>query len=797
MKTTEERPNTAPEESTSAPEEVTSPENSPAPETIPPQKTPSPRKPVPRWAKVLAGVAAAVVVLVGAGVLYVNGKLDLLRYSDGTISQMGTIDASEDQDLDGTGLVHNTDEMEMPEGSPFADEDVLNILLIGTDERTEAVNDADAFTHLNQLDGTEDTTEFSEDARADTLILVSLDIRDHIIRLVSIERGTGVPILLDGYEGEYDWITHTFRYGGAKLAMDTVEDCFNIQVDHYVRVNFNSFVQIVDAVGGVDINITELEAKALNWEVPSNSMLIVNKVDPGLNHFDGYTALQYARLRKIDNDWKRIERQRTVIQAVLDQVKNASVVELDNLLNTVLPLVQTNFTKSEIAALLVQLPGFLGAEVQQLSMPLQGTYGVRTGMDDRLMYDPDWAVNIKALQDFLYNDATAEEVIAATPETAAAEAARATAETAETAEEETSAWDRERDPEEEYLRSNMHTVDLAYPLSDTDFGSSDYRLFLAGLGGSRDTDVQHTLVEYLAGQGVRVITVPGGPAAGLLLDDYLQTGSTASLNNYLATLPEAQRAEAQALWQSLYARYPGRLHAAGTGTGKTTAAVANALRLLARGNYTTPEEEIADAVSALRGGNTRNALYWFRQAMAESPDAMEAFFGEDYPTVERLYAELNGTLEADGQDLVAEDLQRVLEAYPDAQVLAFVEGAQALQLEDSLGQQMQKLLQRDREQVCSIAVTYGSWGYDETFTPADSQDVWNPEGLGSRLGAYATPGKDLLLALDGEDCPLDEGDALLTEETDVTRAVQKLLILDEDNKIAVATSENAGPALAW
>ena len=78
--------------------------------------------------------------------------------------------------------------------------------------------------------------------------------------------------------------------------MDTVEDCFNVQVDRYVRINFNSFVQIVDAVGGVDIDITEMEAKALNWEVPSNSMLIVNHLDPGLNHFDGYTALQYARL---------------------------------------------------------------------------------------------------------------------------------------------------------------------------------------------------------------------------------------------------------------------------------------------------------------------------------------------------------------------------------------------------------------------------------------------------------------------------------------------------------------------
>ena len=101
-----------------------------------------------------------------AGGLYVNGKLDLLRYDDGSVSEMGEIGADEDQDLDGTGLTHTESEMTMPEGSPFSDDNVLNILLVGTDERTEAVNDADAFTHLNQLDGTEDTTEFSDDARA-------------------------------------------------------------------------------------------------------------------------------------------------------------------------------------------------------------------------------------------------------------------------------------------------------------------------------------------------------------------------------------------------------------------------------------------------------------------------------------------------------------------------------------------------------------------------------------------------------------------------------------------------------
>lgn len=115
-------------------------ENEPKAETTAPE-TPDKKK-RPLWLKLLAVFAAALAVLVLLAVLYINGKLDLIHYDDGTVDGVGTVDAEEDQDLDTTGLTQATnDEMEMPEGSPFADEDVLNILLISTDERTDAVND--------------------------------------------------------------------------------------------------------------------------------------------------------------------------------------------------------------------------------------------------------------------------------------------------------------------------------------------------------------------------------------------------------------------------------------------------------------------------------------------------------------------------------------------------------------------------------------------------------------------------------------------------------------------------------
>lgn len=750
-----------------------------------------------RWRRLPKGGRAAVValgivvLLAVTAFLYVNGKLDLLRYNDGSVSEMGEIGAEEDQDLDGTGLTHTEADMAVPEGSPFADEDVLNILLIGTDERTEAVNDADAFTHLNQLDGTEDTTEFSDDARADSMILVSMDIKDHVIRLVSIERGTGVPILLDGYEDQYDWITHTFRYGGPKLTMKTVEECYNIEVDHFVRVNFNSFVQIVNAVGGVDIDITEMEAKALNWEVPSNSMLIVNHVDPGLNHFDGYTALQYARLRKIDNDWKRVERQRTVIEAVLDQVKNASVMELDNLLNTLLPLIQTNFTKTEIAALLVQLPGFLGCDVQQMSLPLQGTYGVRTGMDDRLMYDPDWVVNIKALQDFLYNDKTAEEVIAATPETAAAEAAGelviATRETAGA-----------DDPVEIYNNRYLHRVDMTYPLDASDFGPDDYRVYLADTDNLRGSELRAALIDRLYSTGVRVLGVPDGAAAGMLLDDYLQTGNAASLSGYLTALPAAERDSARALWQQVRTSHPGALHAVGLGADARRATVAQALSVMADNSSKAPEEEIAQAVQAMRSGTPADAVYWFKAAMAKYPRQMERFLGEEYAKATRLYCGLQGTLNISSpEELPLYDAKQLLRSYPEDGILLFTDESSAMQQEGSMAAALQAELddqprEEDEEpdKVCSIAAVYGTWSNAGSFTPDETETAWDADSLTEYLGSDALRGKDMLLALDGEDSPYLRKRCLLKDtDAPVGEQVQKLFVLDKNN---MASPETAG-----
>ncbi len=266
-------------------------------------------------------------------------------------------------------------------GDIFADSDVFNVLLIGTDERT---------------------SEFSTNARGDACLLLSLNKTDGSVHLISFERGMGVPILSGEYEGQYDWLTHTFRYGGADLMMEEIQECFKVGVTHYVRVNLNTFIDGINAVGGVDIELTQAEADYINKSKSETKH--VYEVTPGLNHLNGETALVYARCRKIDSDWSRIGRQRTVIQAAVDQVKEMNVFELNDLMDTLLPLVQTNLTNGEIISLVLSAPKFIGQTMVQDTIPIAGTYGGMTGMGGRSLYAVDFETNAQYLHEILYGE---------------------------------------------------------------------------------------------------------------------------------------------------------------------------------------------------------------------------------------------------------------------------------------------------------------------------------------------------------------------------------------------------------
>ena len=328
--------------------------------------------------KILVGLLALILLLDLAGLAFVWGKLNLLQYDEN--------DRHDGKDSQHGGVITRVD---VPEGEETEDHwnegDVVNILLVGTDERTE---------------------KFSLNARSDSMIILSLNKTAKTIKLVSLQRGMGVPVLEGIYEGQYDWLTHMFRYGGADLLMRTIRECFNVDVSRYVRVNLNTMEQAIDVLGGVDIELTAPEAQYFS-DCAAGAWGTFHE---GMTHLDGFMGLNYARLREIDDDWHRVQRQRNVIVQCFNKVRGSNLLELNSMVDRLLPLIKTNLSKGEIASLMMMAPGFLSAQVDQMTIPVEGSFTSMEGMEGRTLYDVDFETNSRILRDFLYGAGGEEPV---------------------------------------------------------------------------------------------------------------------------------------------------------------------------------------------------------------------------------------------------------------------------------------------------------------------------------------------------------------------------------------------------
>ena len=213
---------------------------------------------------------------------------------------------------------------------------IINILLLGVDYGTETL----------------------KYGRSDAMMVLSLNKAIQKIKIISISRN--VYSSIPGFKNSM--ISHAHAFGGPALAIKTVEQNYKIGIDNYVSCSFDSFVKIIDVLGGVDINLTEREKEALN---ESGS----NFVSAGKNSLDGETALRYARLRWIDSDKERTGRQRNILMALAEKFKGITAEKAFELLNTVLPLINTDMKKSEILYQLATAVKYLSWDIQQYYIP--------------------------------------------------------------------------------------------------------------------------------------------------------------------------------------------------------------------------------------------------------------------------------------------------------------------------------------------------------------------------------------------------------------------------------------------
>lgn len=187
------------------------------------------------------------------------------------------------------------------------------------------------------IDAREDTFSGS---RSDCIIIVSINNNTKDVKLTSVYRDTYLNI--DGFG--LDKVTHAYAYGGPTLSMSTLNKNLDLNISEFVTVNFDTVKAVVDSIGGVEIYVSDEEASQISG-ISSE----------GTYNLDGSQALAYSRIRKIDTDYRRSERMRTVLNEVFEKAKTKNVTELNSLANTLLPHVYTNISKSEIVSLLSEI----------------------------------------------------------------------------------------------------------------------------------------------------------------------------------------------------------------------------------------------------------------------------------------------------------------------------------------------------------------------------------------------------------------------------------------------------------
>ena len=232
---------------------------------------------------------------------------------------------------------------------------------------------------------------------ADVQILVSVNEDTGKIHLTSLMRAMYVTIPGKS-SGMLNW---AYPMGGPELAVKTVEENFKVKIDHYACVDFSIFEDLVNAVGGVDLELTYNEASYINGETGRIELM------EGLNRLDGEQALWHARNRHIDNDFVRTSRQRDIVESILKSMRGLSVSELTNMANVVLPAISTDLADKpgQVTKILADAPAMLKYDIDQLMLPVENmegkTYTGITSIGGHEMYLVDWENNLKTLEDFI------------------------------------------------------------------------------------------------------------------------------------------------------------------------------------------------------------------------------------------------------------------------------------------------------------------------------------------------------------------------------------------------------------
>jgi len=257
------------------------------------------------------------------------------------------------------------------------DKNVENILVFGVDSR-----------------GTDDVQ-----CRADAVMIVSLDNKTKSVKLISLMRDCGVTI-----EGrtDRDKLTHSYAYGGVGLLINTINENFGLDVQRFVMLDFSSSSELIDLVGGIDIDVQANEVKYANQSINEENMLLGTTVplltSAGIQTLNGVQAIAWSRIRHADSDFVRTSRQRTVASALMKKVADQNKLTQLAMLEDSAGIFETNMTQSDLFRLGTVAINLIGNMVEY-RIPDDGLYTIQ---ENPWMMLINWEEQIPRLHEYIW-----------------------------------------------------------------------------------------------------------------------------------------------------------------------------------------------------------------------------------------------------------------------------------------------------------------------------------------------------------------------------------------------------------
>lgn len=339
-----------------------------------------------RRAKNLFFLLTVCILVVASGVGYVSNMLDSINYDDKRQGQSVSVPQDnivDDEDVKIMKAINSAGslneylyEWSNNGGELRSSKNVINVLLVGLDS----------------------ATALEEGGRSDSLILVSLNKKTKKINMTSFFRDTWTYMDIAG-NGRYGKMNSSYYFGADDALLDTLEKDFKIDIDYYVAVDFSSFTDIINALGGLTVEVQQYEAEYINRTT-------VHTIDYGpAVKLNGYEALVFARIRHsdTDSDVSRTRRQRQVISALINSAKGASFSQLSSALDTLFKYVKTDLTKMQILSYAAQAlaNGWVNYEIVQT--PISDEDVFRTGwVGDQSVVIMDFPLAAQRVQEAIY-----------------------------------------------------------------------------------------------------------------------------------------------------------------------------------------------------------------------------------------------------------------------------------------------------------------------------------------------------------------------------------------------------------